>query len=263
MVPEQKSPWTLVMARRYDEAADEYARSYATGGGTFALRGQAKALLLAGRPAEALLHFREVIEATETKLRGAGDFIDVGTCHWYLRQPQEAVVAWRESLTTPYTDAAGGVVPPAVLLYAAARLADSDLEADAARLLRSHLKKHQRRVRRGQATTARQAHEDFVHPGLFSWPGALVPFLLGEIGTEELDHAAAKSASDVLRSRWQCQADFVAGIRAMRENRQSAFRDRMTKSASSPHGELEHEFCLARWEVASGFPAHPFAGGVG
>lgn len=260
---ERKDPWTLVKAKRYGEAADEYSRRYAEGGGTFALRGHAKALLLAGRPAEALPHYQKVIETTEIKLRGAGDFIDVGTCHWYLRQSKEAVAAWRESLSAPYTDAAGGVIPPAVLLYAAARLGESELEAEAVRLLRSHLKKHQRRVRRGQAKTARQAHEDFVHPGLYSWPGALVPYLLGEIGTEELDQAAAKSASDVLRSRWQCQADFVAGIQAMRENRPSEFRDRMTKSASSPHGELEHEFCLARWEVANGFPAHPFAGIVG
>jgi hypothetical protein len=262
-VSEREDPWTLVMAKRYAEAADEYARCYAEGGDTFALRGHAKALLLAGRPAEALQQFREVIETTEAKRRGAGDFIDLGTCHWYLNQPEPAIAAWRESLTAPYTDAAGGVVPPAVLLYAAARLGESGLEAEAVRLLRGHLKKHQRRVGRGQAKTARQAHEDFVHPGLYAWPGALVPFLLGEIGTRELDQAAANSPSNVLRARWQCQADFVAGVRALRESNQPVFRDRMAKSAASPHGELEHEFCLARWEVANGFPTRPFAGGVG
>jgi hypothetical protein len=263
MVRERKDPWTLVKAKRYAEAADEYSQRYAESGGTFALRGYAKALLLAGRPAEALLHFREVIETTDAKLRGDGDFIDIGTCHWYLRQPKQAVAAWRESLTAPYSDAAGGVVPPAVLLYAAARLGEPELEAEAVRLLRGHLKKHQRRVRRGQPKTARQAHEDFVHPGLYAWPGALVPFLLGEIGTEELDQAAANSPSDVLRSRWQCQANFVAGIRAWRESNQRMFRDRMAKSAASFHGELEHEFCLAQWEVASGFPVQPFESDVG
>jgi hypothetical protein len=263
MVSEREDPWTLVMAKRYAEAADAYARRYAEGGGTLALRGHARALLLAGRPAEALRHFREVIETTEARLRPDSDFIDLGTCHWYLSQPEQAVAAWRESLTAPYTDAAGGVGPPAVLLYAAVRLGDSGLEAEAVRLLRGHLKKHQRRVRRGQASTARQAHEDLVHPGLYAWPGALVPFLLGEIGTSELDQAAADTPSDVLRARWQCQADFVAGVRALRENDQPEFRDRMAKSAASPHGELEHEFCLARWEVARGFPAQPFADGIG
>ncbi len=263
MLPERKSPWTLVTAKRYDEAADEYARSYADGGGIFALRGQAKALLLAGRPAEALSCFRDVIEKTEAKLRSDGDFIDVGTCHWYLRQPQQAIAVWRESLAAPYTDAAGGVVPPALLLYAAVRLADTVLEAEAVRLLRGHLKKHQRRVGRGQAKTAHQAHENFVHPGLYAWPGALVPFLLGEIGNDEVEHAAANARSDVLRARWKCQAHFVAGVRALREADWTVFRDRMESSALCPHGALEHEFCLANWEVASGFPSQPFAGSVG
>src|SRR4051812_29483007 len=107
MVSEQKDPWALVRAKQYVEAADEYSRSYADGGGTFALRGQAKALLLAGRPVEALPLFRKVIETTEAKLRDDGAFLDVGTCHWYLGQPEQAIVAWRESLTAPYTDAGG------------------------------------------------------------------------------------------------------------------------------------------------------------
>jgi hypothetical protein len=262
-VGERKDPWTLVKAKRYTEAAEEYSRRYAEGGGTFELRGRARALLWAGWPAEALRHFRDLIEATEAKLHNSGDFIDVGTCHWYLSQPEQAVAAWRESLAAPYTDAAGGVVPPTVLLYAATRLGDTALEAEAVRLLRSLLKKHQWGVRRGRAKTARQAHEDFVHPGLSAWPGALAPFLLGEIGDKELDQAAASSPSDVLRARWQCQADFAAGVRALREKHQAAFRDRMARSVSSPHGEQEHEFCLARWEVGSGFPAKPFAGGAG
>jgi tetratricopeptide (TPR) repeat protein len=260
---EREDPWELVKAGRYAEAAEEYSRRYAEDGDLFAFRGRAKALLLAGRADESLQHFREVIEATEAKLRDDGAFIDLGTCHWYLGQPGQAVAAWRESLTAPYTDAAGGAVPPAILLYAATRLGESRLEAEAVRLLRGLLKKHQRRVRRGQAKTARQAHEDFVHPGLRAWPGALVPFLLGTVGEEELDQAAANSPSDVLRSRQQCQADFVAGVRAMREGNQAVFRDRMARCAASPHGALEHEFCLARWEVANGFPAPPFAGGVG
>jgi hypothetical protein len=84
MMSEREAPWTLVMAKRYAEAADEYARCYAKGGDTFALRGHAKVLPLAGRPAEALEQFREVIESTEAKLRGGSDFIDLGTCHWQL-----------------------------------------------------------------------------------------------------------------------------------------------------------------------------------
>ena len=259
---EKKDPWALVTARRYAEAADEYLWRFADGGGTFELRGHAKALLLAGRPAEALSNFRKVIEATEIQQRGDGDFIDVGICHWYLRQPEQAVVAWREGLTAAYTDAAGGVVSPAILLYAATRLENVVLAEEALRLLRGHWRKQQRRNRRGPAKSAYQAHEDRVHPGLYAWPGALVPFLLGKIGVAEFDHAAANSPSDILRARWKCQADFAAGVRALQEGNLSEFRDRMANSAVSPHGELEHEFCLARFEVANGFKAQPFVSGV-
>lgn len=255
------SPWTLMEAERYAEAAEEYARLFAEGGGSFELRGCALALLLAGRPAEALSHYRKVIETTEPKQRSASDFVEAGICHWYLTQPAEAVISWREGLTAPYRDAAGGVVLPALLLYAATRLVDPVLESEAERLLRGHLQKHRARIRRGQAKTSEQAHEDFVHPGLYAWPGALVPFLLGEIGAEALDRAAAGARSDIMRSRHQCQADFVAAVRARREENQAAFRDRMKRCAASPYGVLEHEFLLARWEVANGFQTTPFTTG--
>ena len=259
MVTERKDPWTLVSAKQYGEAAEEYFRRYKEGGGTFELRGHAKALLFANRPAEALPRFRQVIEETDPTERGDCDFIDVGTCHWYLHQAEQAIAAWRESRTAVYTDAAGGVVPPTVLLYASARLGDSELEEEALRLLHNHLNKHKRRVRRRQVRNAPKTHEDFVHPGLYAWPGSLVPFLLGEIGDADLDQAANHSPSDILRARWQCQADFAAAVRALREGNRAKFRDRMTRSASSQHGELEHEFCLARWEVGNDFPTQPFA----
>jgi hypothetical protein len=257
-----QSAWDLVNAKRYGEAAEAYSRDFAEGGGTFALRGRANALLLAGRAAEARDDYARVIEETDPGRRGDGDYLDLGTCHWYLGQPAEAVARWRQGLSAPYTDAAGGVVCPAFLLYAGVRLGVAAVEAEAERLLRDRWRKHLRRVERGPAKTARQAHADFVHPGLLSWPGALVPFLLGEIDTAALDGAAADTPSDVLRARYQCQADFAAAVRALREADGGGFRSRMSRCAASAHGELEHEFCLARWEVGNGFPARPFPGSV-
>jgi hypothetical protein len=112
------------------------------------------------------------------------------------------VARWRQGLSAPYTDAAGGVLCPAFLLYAGVRLGDTAVEAEAERLLRGRWRQHKQRVKRGRARTSRQAQQDFVHPGLFSWPGALVPFLVGEIGAAALDEAAAHTPSDVLQARW-------------------------------------------------------------
>jgi hypothetical protein len=255
-----QSAWDLVKAKRYGEAAEAYSRDFAEGGDTFALRGRAKALLLGGRPAEARDDFARVIQDREPGRQGAGDYLDLGTCYWHLGQPAEAVARWRQGLSAPYTDAAGGVVCQVFLLYAGVRLGDVAVETEAERLLRDRWREHQRRVRRGRAKTGRQAHEDFVHPGLLSWPGALVPFLVGGIDPAALEEAAADTPSDVLRARWQCQADFAAAVRALREGDDGGFRSRMSRSAASPHGELEHEFCLALWEVENGFPSRPFAG---
>ncbi len=211
-----QDPWDLIKAKRYAEAAEAYSRDFVAEGDTFALRGRAKALLLSGRPAEARDDYSRLLEETEPGHGAAGDYLDLGTCHWYLGQPAEAVARWRQGLAAPYADAAGGVVGPVFLLYAGARLGDAALETEAVRLLRGHWRKHRQRARRGRARTGREAHEDFVHGGLYYWPGAVVPFLLGEVGPGELDEAAAHTPSDVLRGRRQCQADFAAAVRALR-----------------------------------------------
>jgi hypothetical protein len=255
---DRQSPWTLVQAKRYDEAADAYATEFAETGRNLALRGRAKARLLAGQVQAAKTDFQQVIESTDPKLRDDSSYIHLGICHWYLHNPKEAVAAWRESLSTPYADGAGGACPSGILFYAAIRLQDQVLHREAITSLRKHWQRHMRRVRRGQPKTSSQAHDDFVHPGLYAWPGAIVPFLLGKTGQEALDRAAQGAPVDILRIRQQCQADFVAGARALHEGDQPTFRDRMARSASSIYGELEDEFCLARWEVINNFPEAPF-----
>jgi tetratricopeptide (TPR) repeat protein len=259
---EPKDPWDYLKAKQYSEAVRAYSRRYAKSHDVWNLRGRAQALLLSDQPAEALQDFRQIIEMTEPRLQADSDFINQGICHWYLDQHKQAIAAWRHSLSAPYTDAAGGVVRLAILLYAAVRLRDEPLEAEALRFLRGQWQKHQRRVQRNRTRATRQGHEDFVRPGLYAWPGAIVPFLLGKISGQELDQAASQTPVDVLQVRQQCQADFHVGVRALREGKEMAFRERMVRCAASQYGELENEFCLARWEVAHGFPPQPFTGGV-
>ena len=86
----------------------------------------------------------------------------------------------------------------------------------------------------------------------------IVPFLLGRIHTGELDQEAQRPASDILRARFQCQADFYVALRSLREGHTGAFRERMKRCAESSNGALEHEFFLARWEVHHDFPEPAF-----
>ena len=86
------------------------------------------------------------------------------------------------------------------------------------------------------------------------WPGAIVPFLLGEVETADLTGAAGRAGNDILQQRWECQAHFYVALRATCEGDPATFRARMAKSAASRRGELEHEWYLARWEVERAFP---------
>jgi hypothetical protein len=87
------------------------------------------------------------------------------------------------------------------------------------------------------------------------WPGPVVPFLLRKLSVGELD-AYVEHHGGTLQARWQCQADFYVGLRALRERQDAVFKERMARSAASPRNHpttyLESEQFLARWEVQRG-----------
>jgi lipoprotein NlpI len=183
----------------------------------------------------AIEDFEQMIAITPPKFMGDLYYLFPGICYWYLGQPAETVELWRKSLTTPYTDAAGGVIPPALLLYAAERLDDGELRQEAMRLLRKHARRK-----------------------LTEWPGAIVPFLLGKIDETELEKRLEVAEVEPLRSRWQCQADFFIALRALREGDEMKFQAYMRRCAENVHGYSEPEHYLARWEVKQGFAKQPF-----
>src|SRR6185295_10922066 len=124
--------------------------------------------------------------------------------------------------------AAGGVELPALLLYAATRLEDKAVERQALQLLKKHLRNFQRRAqRRKQTAEAKTRHDDLIHPGLAAWPGAVVPFLLGECSLEVITRGWRSAQQPVLEARWKCQADFYAGLRGLREGDEAMFRRSM------------------------------------
>ena len=57
--------------------------------------------------------------------------LKIGVALWWLRRTDEAIAAWRGGLDAKYTDAAGGVELPSLLLFASIRTADPALEKDA------------------------------------------------------------------------------------------------------------------------------------
>src|SRR3974377_1010957 len=89
---------------------------------------------------------------------------------------------------------AGGFCLAFFPLYGAWRLHDDGLRNEALKLLTKHWRNHLRRMKRREARGGTLTHHDFVHEGLFGWPGALVPFFLGEIDAAGLQMQVEKAA---------------------------------------------------------------------
>jgi len=249
-------PWSYIQSRQYDDAIREATRRYEEHGGNANLRNRGAAHLLKGNYEAALRDYELVIGSDERYL-ATTEFIMAGICEWERDRPDRAISQWRAGLNAPYRDAAGGVEIPALLVYAGCRLANAAIEKEGLSLLKKHWSKHLRRLKRRQSAT-QPTHDDLVHPGLLAWPGAVVPFLLGEIDVLTLQQCVEQATNETLKVRWQCAADFYMGLNAFRSGDVVTFRDRIQKCADSTLGELEHEYFLARWEVRRAFPIPAF-----
>lgn len=227
-------PWDLVENGAYGEARELYTALYANQGGRFYLHNRGICALLQGDYAAALADFTQATVESGTRYHNDSDSISQGICFWYLGQPTRTVECLKHSLAAAYTDAAGGVEAPALLLYVAERLDNSTLRQEALRLLRRHARRK-----------------------LTVWPGPIVPFLLGKIDVLRFEQEARTVPA--LQARWQCQADFFIGLRALQAGDNQLFAEYMTRCVVHPEGLLEHEYYFARWEIALQFPERAFS----
>ena len=201
----------------------------------FHLSNRAITYMEAGDYSLELEDYKYLVVITDSRFIPDDYFIYQGICHLYLEQSQEVLPVWKKGLTAPYTDAAGGVVIPSLILYGAERIGDPEAERLALHLL-----------------------EKPATRGSEGWPGAIVPFLLGRIDTDEFLNVAHSTSSEVLRARWQCQADFYIGLRAIRGGQFSKSKDAFRRCSNNPYGCYEAEYFLARWEVMNNFPDPAF-----
>ncbi len=253
--------WNLIQSKQYQAAIEECSRLYRETGSVYYLRSCGIAHFLTKNYTAALKDYQRIIDITEARFQGAGNYLWVGICYWYLNEPMKAVTAFRQSLRAPYADAAGGVQAPALLLYAAERLNDDNLRKEALQIFVRHWRNYQRQLKRKMAPDHKPTHDDFVHLGLFTWPGPIVPLLLGKIDTDNFQKQLDISTNNAtMRVRRQCQADFYLALNAIRKGCFDDFKVFMTRCAESPKGDLEDEFYLARWEVEYGFPQPAFKG---
>ena len=103
---------------RYEEAADRYTHQLGNRLDAPTLRNRALAYLMLDRFAAALEGYQMARELDGEQYENSSDCYSVGICHWWMGHADLAVAEWRRAVHAPYTDAAGGVETPALLLYA-------------------------------------------------------------------------------------------------------------------------------------------------
>lgn len=242
------SPWQALELSRYEEAIQLFTQGYAQSQAISLLSGRSLTYLAANRPRQALADLEEVVARTEKRFASDSNFAFLGICHWYLARPDFAIAQWQAGLNAPYVDAAGGVLLPTILYYAGIRLGDGKLEKEAQRLLRAHWQKFVRRIKRRKDPTQRTSR-NFADPDLSGWPGAVVPFLLGQGDSAWLLHQARNANSETLSLRHECQAQFAIAVDALRSGNHDLFAASMAACAHNPKGSLQAEQYIARWEV--------------
>lgn len=219
--------WQLRITGHYAQAIAIYTEHYQATGDPVHLYNRGSIYVEIGEYARALDDFELLRSIKAPAYWTDGESMYQGICCWYLDQPGRAVDFWKRGLDAPYTDAAGGVRLPSILLYAGLRLNDSLLQKESLKILRKHMRRK-----------------------LGAWPGPIVPFLLGTIDQPELlRRMQPEQYHERLVGRWQCQAHFYIAVHALQHDDQAGFQQQCRHCAASLYGRLEHEYYLARWEI--------------
>ncbi len=178
-------------------------------------------LLHMGRLQEALADFQ-----TRISLRpeSASGYVGAGIALWWLGRPWEAVEVWRTATGAKYADGAGGIEAPALLFFAASRLADQKMEKEARSLLRKKWKPRLAKV----------------------WPGPIAGFLLGKMD-EETFLVKQAFENPILEARRLCKAHFWTGLVYFRLRDIQMYEYHLQQSLIADR--FEPEYFLARYEL--------------
>jgi tetratricopeptide (TPR) repeat protein len=218
--------WDLIKAGEFDQACAAADEEHHRSGSFLPLRNKVLALLNLNQHAQAVALSQNIIERNNGDTDG--DFIFLGVAHWLQGQNAQAIEAWRRATRTDYTDAAGGVEAPLLLLYAGVRTGLPALQEEAMRILDALL----------------------PAPAIKNWPGPIARHMsrhLTESGLRE-----TISSQPVLNAKQTCQAAFHAGVMHLLDANLSVFQERMLEAAGQgPFSLTKQEYYLARGEIES------------
>ncbi len=215
--------WDLVKSGNYDEACVAADREAAKSPSALPLRNKVFALLNLGRYEDAMQLSRQIISRTNGE--SDSDFIFLGVACWLRAGYDEAVSVWQNATNTKYTDAAGGIEIPLLLLFAAAKLQNDELKTQSLEDLKTLC----------------------IRPRS-SWPGPVASYVTGTL-TED-DVRSRLSAQPILRAKQLCQAAFYFGVMRLLQNDPDGYRQFMHESRTQGTSSLMRpEYYLAQAEA--------------
>jgi hypothetical protein len=218
------SVWDLIKAGEYQQACDAADREFSQTSDLLALRNKIFALLRLGRFAEAATLCDEIMTRSPYTIQG--DFAFRGVCDWARGRADDAVVAWQAAKRAQYVDAAGGLVPDLLLLFASIKRSDQALRASS----EGSIMKRRKRT------------------SMSNWPGPVGRFVIGELDEAGLLSAIAEPA--VLRDRQSCQGEFYIAVMRLKRGDTAGYMEYLSRSCShGPVALLEAEFHLADAEI--------------
>lgn len=216
--------WELIKENKFVEATLLLEEEFKETKSVLPLRNKRIALMNLSDFESVILLSKRVIELDNG--RNDIDFIFLGVAFWLLERPLEAIESWKDGLNTKYTDAAGGIGVPLLLLYASYILNDIILEKDAKSLIKKVCKNKMAQ----------------------NWPGIIGKFMLEDGNEENLYNAI--SQTPLLREKELCQAKFFLGVK----NLKNGERDKAVSSfwEATEIGTIcyqKYEYYLAKYEL--------------
>jgi tetratricopeptide (TPR) repeat protein len=195
----------------------------------------------------ALNCYKEIIQEKDTKYHSDSEYIDAGICCWCLSRHDEAMIWWKHSISVPYTDLAGGIVPLGILLFAALHNHDEKLIIDINNRITTMWKNYHKYSDTPSVDKTSDKKQD--NESLLNWPGMIVPFILGKISFLDLNKGINALNNPRLRAQRECQAHFYNGVIAFRNEDYIMYEDEFNKSITNKKAILAHEYYLARHEI--------------
>jgi tetratricopeptide (TPR) repeat protein len=218
-----KSCWELIEQKKFEEACIKADEEYLKGKSLLPLRNKVIALMNLKRYEEVITSCQKIIELTNGNTDS--EFIYLGMAKWVLNDIESAIDYWRKGLNAYYTDAAGGIIIPALLYFASVKLKDKTVKKEASRLLKKRWKSR------------------------FSvnWPGAVAGFLLNELDDRKFIESV--SSEPTLQRRQLCQANFYVALKYLEQGEVEKYINHLTQCTLSEYGYLEDEYYLAIGEL--------------